>query len=223
MLEIARPPVVPHPGHFALGLVTVGRPGLKGAPRLQYGARDVTPDSKPEALLALIAARQDRAAFIRLFGHFAPRLKAYLLRLGTDGAGAEDLVQDVMLTVWRRAAQFDPAKAGAATWIYTIARNRRIDVIRRERRPEPDEKDLGWAPSSHEAADQRVEAKQHEKRLHQAVRLLPAEQADLLRLAYFQDKSHSEIAAALSLPLGTVKSRLHLAMAKLRDALEDLK
>ena len=222
MLDIASPAVVPHPGRFGFRLDAPVRSRLKRASEQQHEVCVVTPDSNPEELLALIASRQDRTAFIRLFEQFAPRLKGYLLRLGSDGSGAEDLVQEVMLTVWRRAAQFDPAKASAATWIYTIARNRRIDVIRRERRPEPDENDLGWAPSANEAADQKVEAKQHERRLHQAVRLLPAEQADLLRLAYFKDKSHSEIATELSLPLGTVKSRLRLAMAKLRSALEDL-
>ena len=172
-----------------------------------------------EALMAAVAERRDRTAFVRLFEMFGPRVKAYLMRQGADRHTAEDLAQDVMLTVWRRAAQFDRSKAGVSTWVFTIARNRRIDGLRRTRRPEIDPQDPLLVRDPDDPADQVVESAQRRARLHAAVAELPEEQGQLLRLAYFEDKSHSIIAEELSLPLGTVKSRLRLAMAKLRAAL----
>ena len=127
-----------------------------------------------------------------------------------------------MLTVWRRAGQFDPAKAGVSTWIFTIARNRRIDVIRRERRPEPDPNDPALVPDGDPAADVAVEQEQHAVRLRAAITDLPTDQAQILQLAYFEELSHSAIADKLGLPLGTVKSRVRLAMNKLKSTLAEL-
>jgi RNA polymerase sigma-70 factor (ECF subfamily) len=127
-----------------------------------------------------------------------------------------------MLTVWRRAEQFDRSKAAASTWLFTIARNRRIDTLRRARRPEIDPEDPVLVREPDDPADRVVEVAQRRKSLHAAVAQLPEEQTKLLRLAYFEDKSHSVIADELSLPLGTVKSRLRLAMGKLRVALETM-
>ena len=173
-------------------------------------------------LMAAVAGNRDREAFARLFDHFAPRVKAYIRRLGAEPAAAEDLVQDVMLTVWRRAGQFDPSKAGVATWVFTITRNRRIDVIRRERRPEPDPNDPALVPDREPEADAALAQKQDGARLRRAVAELPDEQARLLQLAYFEDKSQTVIADELDLPLGTVKSRIRLAMTKLRVQLVEL-
>lgn len=186
------------------------------------GRADRSPSDEAAALIEAISAGRDRAAFVRLFEDFAPRIKGYARRLGADGAVAEDLAQEVMLTVWRRAALFDRRKASASTWIFTIARNRRIDMLRRERRPEMDPSDPAVVPDGDPAADANVEAAQGEAHLRRAVARLPQEQADLLRLAYFEDKSHSAIAEELGLPLGTVKSRIRLAMTKLRAMLKDL-
>ena len=172
--------------------------------------------------MAAVAERRDRRAFRALFDHFGPRVKAYLLRLGADAATAEDVVQDVMLVVWHRAGQFDRRKAGLSTWIFTIARNRRIDVLRRERRPEIDPEDPALVRDPEDRADDLVETQQANGLLRRAVATLPDEQALLLKQAYFEDKSHSEIAAEFDLPLGTVKSRLRLALGKLRGALKDL-
>ena len=167
-----------------------------------------------------VADRRDREAFMRLFDHFAPRVKAYLIRNGADSGAAEDLAQDVLLTVWRKADRYDPSQAGVGTWIFTIARNRRIDVIRRERRPELDPEDPSLAPSAPQAADESVLQAQQEALVASAIRELPEEQANLIRLAFFEDMTHSEIAAVRDLPLGTVKSRLRLAMGRLRKVLE---
>ena len=179
-------------------------------------------DVSAEELMAAVAQQRDRKAFGRLFEMFGPRVKAYLIRQGADPATAEDLVQDVMLTVWRRGAQFDAKKGAVSTWVFTIARNRRIDTLRRARRPEIDPTDPALVGEPDDPADSVVEAAQKNKRLHAAVAELPEEQKKMLRLAYFEDKSHSVIAGELDLPLGTVKSRLRLAMAKLRNALETM-
>jgi RNA polymerase sigma-70 factor (ECF subfamily) len=203
-------------------------PNQSGPARSTWGARegvvaamtlgaDVTDYS---ALIVAVAARQDRAAFSILFSHFAPRVKSYLLRLGAAAELAEELAQEALLTVWRRAVSYDPAKAAASTWIFTIARNLRIDALRRERRPELLE-DPVFAPDTPAAPDQATLAAQQESRIAEAVRTLPAEQAEVIRLAFFSDKPHSEIAELLRLPLGTVKSRVRLAMTRLRALLDD--
>jgi RNA polymerase sigma factor (sigma-70 family) len=173
-------------------------------------------------LLSAVAERQDRLAFARLFGHFAPRIKAYVRRLGVAEERAEDLVQEVMLTVWRRAGLYDRRQASVGTWVFTIARNKRIDEVRRERRPEVDPEDPALLRAADVPADQTVLRAQSERRLQAAVSGLPDEQAAVLRMSFFEDKPHSIIAGELDLPLGTVKSRLRLALGKLRDALEDM-
>jgi RNA polymerase sigma factor (sigma-70 family) len=170
-------------------------------------------------LLVAVARDRDRTAFALLFGRIAPRLKAYLLRSGTVAAQADELVQEVMLLVWRRADAFDPVQSAASTWIFTIARNKRIDTIRRERRPEFDPEDPALVPDLPPAADRSIETAQESARLRAAILKLPDEQADLLRLAYFEDQPHTMIAQQRGLPLGTVKSRLRLAMGRLRREL----
>ncbi|HYD31254.1 MAG TPA: sigma-70 family RNA polymerase sigma factor, partial [Azospirillaceae bacterium] len=133
----------------------------------------------------------------------------------------EELVQDVMLMVWRRAETFDPAMAGASTWIFTIARNKRVDRLRREHHPELDPNDPALVPEPELPADQSMESVETTYRLKAAIDSLPPEQAQLLRLAYFEDKPHSAISAEEGIPLGTVKSRLRLALERLRKTLRD--
>jgi RNA polymerase sigma factor (sigma-70 family) len=163
-----------------------------------------------------IARAQDRAAFARLFGHFGPRVKSYLLRLGADQGQAEDLTQEVMLAVWRKAPAYDPRLAAPSTWIFAIARNRRIDALRAERRAQLDPDDPGLQPAADALPDRALDAGRWETRLAQALRELPPEQAQMLKLAYYEDRSHGDIAQSLRVPLGTVKSRLRLAVGRLR-------
>ncbi|WP_029011268.1 sigma-70 family RNA polymerase sigma factor [Azospirillum halopraeferens] len=180
-----------------------------------------TPETAPERWLLAVARDGDRAAFAALYRHFAPRVKSYAMRLGLDTGAAEELVQDVMLTVWQRAATYDPALAGAATWIFTITRNRRIDRLRRERRPEFDPEDPALVPDPAVPADSAVAAAQEAARLRRALKTLSAPQSEVLRLAYFEEKSHSTIAAERDIPLGTVKTRVRAALAHLRRSIEE--
>lgn len=178
----------------------------------------MAPDAlEMNALLGRVAMDRDRAAFAALFTHFAPRVKAYLLRLGAPAAVAEDLAQEALLNLWRKAHLFDPAKASAATWLFTIARNLRIDAIRREKRPELDPED--FMSEAGPAADEGLVQADDEGRLRLALKELPADQIQVVELSFFADKPHSQIAAELGIPLGTVKSRLRLAMARLKRAL----
>ena len=173
------------------------------------------------ACVARIASQQCRTAFTDLFEFFAPRLKGYMRRLGADEAEAEELAQDVMVTVWRKAGQYDPRKASVSTWIFRIARNRRIDAHRRNSKPdlEPDEPMLQPAPA--EQPDDGVNRLQVEDIVRAQLASLPEEQLVLLKAAFYDGLSHTEIAKAFDLPLGTVKSRIRLAFNRLRGQLED--
>ncbi|MDR6951508.1 RNA polymerase sigma-70 factor (ECF subfamily) [Ancylobacter sp. 3268] len=171
-------------------------------------------------LILKIAAERDRQAFARLYQHFAPRVTAFLRKSGLPANTAEEIAQETMLSVWRKASYFDPARAGAATWIFTIARNLRVDHLRRVRvaaaaeSAPPEEQEV--APSS----EALLLATEQEARVRAALKALSDEQALVLRLSFFGDKAHSEIARELGLPLGTVKSRVRLALGRLRALLE---
>ncbi|WP_374396320.1 sigma-70 family RNA polymerase sigma factor [Tabrizicola sp.] len=170
----------------------------------------------------MIAVRdsRDRAAFGRLFDHFAPRLKAMMLRGGLRDGTAEDVVQDVMLAVWHKAGQFDPHRADAAGWIYGIARNRRIDMARRRPLAQPDE--MPELESLEPDADQIIALQQEARHLAEALARLAPEQAEALRAAYFDDVPHSRISEMTGLPLGTIKSRIRLGLERLRHELRKI-
>lgn len=169
------------------------------------------------AEMVAIRDRQDRAAFASLFAHFAPRVKAFLIKSGASHDVAEDCAQDVMATVWRKAVQFDPSRASVSTWVFTIARNRRIDLLRKDRRPEPEE--LTWGPEEEPDQADVLALQQETERLGAALATLPEKQRLLVEKAYFGDLSHNQIAQETGLPLGTIKSRLRLALERLRHAM----
>lgn len=165
-------------------------------------------------VLTAIARDQDQEAFSALFRNFAPKVKAFLLKSGADESLAEEVMQDVMGTVWRKAEQYDPARASVATWIFTIARNRKIDLLRKYARPQPE--DLPWGPKEEPDQEDVLGLQQDSARLVEALNSLPAKQRELIERAYYGDLSHSEIAAETGLPLGTIKSRIRLALDRLR-------
>ncbi|MDK3018591.1 sigma-70 family RNA polymerase sigma factor [Pseudodonghicola flavimaris] len=187
------------------------------------GMDQVPPESFSETTRWLIAVRdrRDRQAFGMLFDHFAPRLKAMLIRGGLRDGSAEDVVQDVMLAVWHKAAQFDPHRAEASAWIYRIARNRQIDLIRR--RPPPAPEDLPEIESGDPDAAQILALDQEGARLRAALSALNPDQSTVLQQAFFEELPHSEISQISGLPLGTIKSRIRLGLDRLRRELKDLR
>lgn len=167
-------------------------------------------------MIGAIAAASDRSAFIALFEFYAPRIKAQAMRFGCDGSTAEDVVQDTMLSVWRRAAQFDPARGTASAWVFTIATNARLDRIRRDKRLAHA---AGLAGNEAPLTADMDESGADQARLSGIVSTLPAEQRRIVEMSFYADVPHGDIAEKLGIPLGTVKSRMRLAMAKLRQAL----
>lgn len=160
---------------------------------------------------------KDRAAFSDLFAYFAPRVKSFLMKSGTAPEMAEECAQEVMATVWNKSHLFDGSKASVSTWIFTIARNKRIDMIRKQRRPEPE--DLPWGPQDSPSAADTLALQQETEILGQAMAALPDKQRHLIERAYFGELTHAEIASETGLPLGTIKSRIRLALDRLRHAM----
>ena len=167
-----------------------------------------------------VAETRDRKAFEALFDHFAPRLNGYLQRLGLERGEAEDMAQEVMAVLWHKAELFDPAKSSLSTWLYRIARNRRIDAARRERSRVLDPQEPMLLPSEPEPIDDEIDSRQRDERVRVALATLPEEQLELVRMAFFLGLSHSQIAERADLPLGTVKSRIRLAFQRMRRILE---
>jgi len=193
------------------------RPDIAGRPIAVWGGNRTVTDWSD--CIVAIAQRRDRQQFAALFAHFGPRLKGFFLRLGVTQGVAEDLMQETMLVVWRKADRFDPERAGASTWIFTIARNLRIDLKRRERDPD-------LLAEFYDGADQptpsdHLLSAERDGRIRQAMAALPADQAQVIRLSFFEDRPHSQIAEDLKIPLGTVKSRVRLAMMRLRALVEE--
>ncbi len=199
--------------------------GMKPPATIANDRTGMTTAPPPQAqlhadMLVRVGRDQDREAFVSLFHFFAPRIKSYLLKNGADETTAEEVVQNTFITVWEKAAGYNPKKAAASTWIFTIARNKRIDTLRRQKFVVPLEDDaLDLLDSTPHAQDSAYTDHASIEQLHSAIDSLPKEQADLLHMAFFEDKSHQAIADETAIPLGTVKSRLRLAMEKLRHML----
>jgi len=189
-----------------------GRVGLR---RMREGSLAGTEDETDWAgLLLRVRDQRDRVAYAALFRHFAPRVKGFLMKSGAGATLAEECAQDVMAVLWQKAHQFDPGRASVATWVFTIARNRQIDALRRARRVEPEA--LDWGPMPEPEPSEALALQEETAFLGQALAALPGPQRALIERAYYGDLTHSEIAAETGLPLGTIKSRLRLALDKLR-------
>jgi RNA polymerase sigma-70 factor, ECF subfamily len=172
------------------------------------------------ALIVAIADHQDKSAFARLYSYYAPRLKSYCQRQGMAAETAEEMAQEAMVSVWRRAATFDPAKASVSTWLFTIVRNKRIDLLRRENRPELKAEDFELLVEPEKGADENMAFAQSADDMGRVLEQLPPDQKSVLMKAFYEDKSHSEIAAETGLPLGTVKSRIRLALTRLKIGMQ---
>jgi RNA polymerase sigma-70 factor (ECF subfamily) len=191
--------------------------GWSGIPMLSDGNND-----DPARLIAAIAINHDRRAFASLFSFYAPRIKGFLTRTGTPAEVAEEIAQEAMLSVWRKAAMFDVARASASTWIYTIARNLRIDRVRHDRGVSADALYDVLGGDDPERPDDLLEGTERDDHIRVAMKELSSEQRTVVQLSFFEDKAHGEIARILGIPLGTVKSRLRLAMARLRERLDEV-
>lgn len=168
-----------------------------------------------------VARHQDAAAFERLFAHFGPRVKSYLLRLGLDDGQAEDALQECFARVWLKAAQYDPVRADVSTWIFTIARNHSIDVLRKFKRPEPAPIDYG--DEGEVDAEAALEIEEQTKILQKEIAALPQSQREMINAAYYQELTHHEIADLTGIPLGTIKSRIRLALRRLTTGMSEKK
>jgi RNA polymerase sigma-70 factor (ECF subfamily) len=167
-------------------------------------------------LLFSIGQNQDRASFADIFQHFAPRVKSYMLKLGCVDEMAEELAQQTLLQVWRKAQLYDPEKAAASTWIFRIARNIRIDVLRKQKLFFDVDFDLESVGDEQEDAESKINREQKNQNVALALTNLPMNQAQIIRMSFFDGLSHNEIAKQLEIPLGTVKSRIRLAFGRLR-------
>lgn len=200
------------------GARNIGEPARKAGKGVEDGlAKECSPQHWAD-LMVRVHDAQDRTAFAALFRHFAPRIKGFLMKSGTPAPVAEDCAQEVMAVVWQKAHLFDPARASVATWVFTIARNRRIDLARRVR-PAPE--DLPWGPEPEPDQDEALILQQETERLGAAMALLPEKQRLLIERAYYGDLSHTEIADETGLPLGTIKSRIRLALDRLRQQMTE--
>jgi RNA polymerase sigma-70 factor (ECF subfamily) len=199
--------------------LTLVRPSAVRADPMQPAADELA------AWVQAVALHQDRQAFARLFKHFAPRVKSYLQRTGASEELAEEVVQETMVSLWRKAAMFDAGQAAVSTWVFTIARNLRIDALRR-RGPVGAYEDEGVALDTlvdqAPLPEEQVRQARRDAGLHAAIGRLPAEQAQVLRLSFFEERPHAQIASELGIPLGTVKSRVRLAVAHIRRLLNHL-
>lgn len=197
-----------------------GKPGISKA-RTEKVQTVQTESTVLTGHLVAAGSHQDREAFRLLFDHFAPRLKSFMLRRGADDGLAEEVVQEAMINVWRKARLFDPSKASASTWIFTIGRNVHIDLVRRAKRPELDPEDPELAPAALPEATAEISREQDAQLVRNAMKDLSDEQKEVLRMAFFEEKPHRDIAEELNIPLGTVKSRIRLAFKRMRDELDE--
>lgn len=191
--------------------------------QLAANAQRIGLDARPElaALMARVAQGQDREAFRQLFVSIGPSLKGMLVRQGADRGTAEELVQETFLTVWRKAEQFSAERGSATTWIFTIARNLRIDRLRREVPWQELGEEQNEQASDDPLPDEQLSSQQIQTRMKAVLATLPADQTEVVQLAYLEGLSHGEIADRLKVPLGTVKSRMRLAYQKIKSSFQD--
>ena len=167
-----------------------------------------------------IGENQDKVAFSNTFRYFAPRLKSYFVKIGSTESQAEEIIQEVMIAVWTKSSTYNREKSSVSTWIYTIAKNKRIDKIRKDKKHNTVDSDESLEIPVPSKQEQQILSTEVAEKIQHSLKFLPDEQAELLKLSYFYEKTHSDIAKDLSLPLGTVKSRIRLALSKMRNLVE---
>jgi RNA polymerase sigma-70 factor (ECF subfamily) len=209
----------------AAELRTIRMPSNSESEQLQASVSEQEKTDETQAMLAcmdLVATKRDKAAFLKIFKHFSPKVKGFLVSRGLNQATADDVLQEVMLAVWQKAENYTSAKAGLSTWIFTIARYKYIDRLRHDgrRKTEQDEPDLRASDSP--VSDDEVFQEQRKDAVQEAISRLPEDQQSVIFLSFIKGLSHSEIAEQLGMPLGTVKSRIRRAFGQLREELGEL-
>ena len=205
----------------SLGSTFLKRKSSHGGKKVELKVENVYRDEQSRWIVA-VAESRDRKAFKQLFNYFAPRIKGFCQNNGSTADRADEVVQEAFVNVWRKASLFDPKKASAGAWIFAIARNSRIDLIRKENRPEADTTDPFFDQNEPESPLAGLETERKSKIIRNFVKDLPAEQQQVLKLAFFEEKAHSEVAEELGIPLGTVKSRIRLAFKRIRSELGEI-
>jgi len=168
------------------------------------------------AQMESVSRRRDRDCFMRIYDHFAPRVRLYLRGIGSPDEVAEELAQEALLRLWQRATLYDAARSSLSTWLFRIARNLHIDRVRREPCWVPVDDEPGWPDNDDAGGFSSAESHAEQVDLQHRIERLPAVQARLIRMSYFEAKSHQEIADELGMPLGTVKSSLRRAFQRLQ-------
>ncbi|MBR73292.1 MAG: RNA polymerase subunit sigma [Rhodospirillaceae bacterium] len=171
-------------------------------------------------LISNIANSRDKDSFAKLFDFYGPKIKSFALKLGAEKSIADDILQETMVAIWRHAHLYNKSKGSLSTWVYTIARNKRYDILRRSNRPEPDPLDPSFQ-GRQATPDEEVEKLREENMLRNAINNLPVEQAKIVRMSFYEGKTHQNLSEELNLPLGTVKSRLRLAIKKIREEVQE--
>lgn len=208
--------------HEFASAAPIDRVHLARAPSPDQGTSKLKTYSEETKLMLAVRDNRDKRAFAKLFDHFGPRLKGVAMRSGLSSGQAEDMVQDVMLTLWRKAHLFDPARAQVSSWLYQIARNRQIDIVRKENRPLPEALKAPDEETEEDAA-QVLALEQEVTALREALAKLKPAQREMVEKAYLGEKSHTDIEAETGLPLGTIKSRIRLGLEKLRHELSEIR
>lgn len=190
--------------------------------RKQVNNREVAPlnegdEGSFENLLYDVGQNKNKDSFIKLFEHFAPRIKSFLIKGGANESNADELAQETMLNVWNKAESYDPQKSAASTWIFTVARNKRIDALRKKKSYDLDIDEMFFLEDENAVNPVKtISHKEEMDNLYEAINDLPEEQAVLIKKSFYEDKTHNEIADETGIPLGTVKSRIRLALERLR-------
>ena len=172
------------------------------------------------AAILNIAESQDISSFKKIFEYFSPRLKSFLMKSGAEENIAEEIIQETMTIIWTKADYYDPKVASPSTWIYTIARNKKIDILRKSRKAILEDIETAVLPAVEPKTEENIEHDQKFDMIAQHLDALPKDQLNLLKMNFFEEKSHGEISELTGIPLGTVKSRIRLALEKIRGKLD---
>ena len=174
--------------------------------------------SELKDLMVKITVNRDEIAFSNLFDFLAPKIKAYYLQNGLISENAEELTQEVMSIIWSKSDKFNPSKSALTTWVYTIARNKKIDFLRKNSKIKYNDDDIREFLYEKNETDT-IEENEIEDQVSKINSQLDINQKKIIKMNFFENKSHKKIAEELEIPLGTVKSRIRHILIKMQRLL----